>query len=205
MHDRERGSPGLHEPGRAPVRREDGGAGAADRTWSRSLGSFPLSSRSRTRHDGHRRQAQGSARQGAPTLHAAPPSRTSSRPAPRPPQAPSLHFYTHVAKGLATTALTHSSLSATHNNTELARLGEAVRPVRLSSRQLEGAPPAPPPRAAPSRAWQDALHPADALLPSWLPARRSRAPSPPRRSTSRPARTRAQSTTRSRSRLRQRP
>ncbi|GAA5946287.1 hypothetical protein JCM3775_002681 [Rhodotorula graminis] len=41
-------------------------------------------------------------------------------------KAPSLHFYSHLAKGLATTALTHSSLSATHNNTELARLGEAV-------------------------------------------------------------------------------
>ncbi|GAA5837485.1 hypothetical protein JCM9279_006768 [Rhodotorula babjevae] len=41
-------------------------------------------------------------------------------------KAPSLHFYTHLGKGLATTALTHSSLSPTHNNTELARLGEAV-------------------------------------------------------------------------------
>ncbi|BGP37864.1 hypothetical protein JCM10450v2_001800 [Rhodotorula kratochvilovae] len=41
-------------------------------------------------------------------------------------QAPSLRFDTPEAKELATTALTHSSLSLTRNNTELARLGEAV-------------------------------------------------------------------------------
>ncbi|GAA6057770.1 hypothetical protein JCM3770_006836 [Rhodotorula araucariae] len=41
-------------------------------------------------------------------------------------KAPSLRFETPEAIELATTALTHSSQSLTHNNTELARLGEAV-------------------------------------------------------------------------------
>ncbi|GAA5896258.1 hypothetical protein JCM8208_001827 [Rhodotorula glutinis] len=54
-------------------------------------------------------------------------------------KAPSLNFFTPSGKLLATTALTHSSMSATHNNTELARLGEAVARA-VAAKALYSAP-----------------------------------------------------------------
>ncbi|BGO97658.1 hypothetical protein NBRC10513v2_001652 [Rhodotorula toruloides] len=51
-------------------------------------------------------------------------------------RAPSLAFDSKDARELAVTAITHSSLSPTRNNTELARVGEAVRRKAVATKAL---------------------------------------------------------------------